>query len=320
MKFPLIALALSSLTAATLSQGVEASEYSSIRDIPFEDPQFLSCLLKEGHDDPALIEGFNCWDTPIASIDEIRHFPNLTGFVMTGTHLNSLDANLAPKLETIAFDTNQLDHLDVTGLPELQVLSIEGATFETIDLSKNLKLERLDFPNSKVKTLDLSNQTLLFEIVLRDSPVETLVLGSVDKLSELQLEGTQVSALDLSDATNLSRLSLPGTSLDTLATVDTSGIKFLAISDADLRDTDISTMFELPDNLGFLNAQLGQQDWSKLNQLRGLVIMDSTLDSLDLSGFEQLKFLRVRGTNLEGVRATDPGKFGRVDMDIPFIQ
>jgi hypothetical protein len=320
LKYSLIALALSSLTIASFSQSAEASEYRSIRDIPFEDPQFLTCLLKEGHDDPALIEGFNCWDTPITSIDETRCFPNLTGFVMTGTRLHSLNANLAPKLVTIGFDADKLDHLDVTGLPDLKILSIEGATFSTIDLSKNLKLERLDLPESKVETLDLSHQTLLDEIVLWDAPLKTLVLGSVDKLTDHQLAGTQVHVLDLSGASKLSELGLPGTSLDTLATVDTSALEFLMITDADLSDTEISTLIDAPKNLGFANAQLGQQNWSKLNQLSGLVTLDSTLDDLDLSGFVQLKFLRVLNTNLDGVRASDPNKFRRVDMDIPFIQ
>ncbi|MCL2519824.1 MAG: hypothetical protein FWE37_02305 [Spirochaetaceae bacterium] len=157
----------------------------------------------------------------------LSNLTNLTEIVLSRTQLTGLNVSNLPNLFTLEIHNNsQLTHLTVNNLIQLNIFSVQNNPFTGLDINNTPNLAYLTINSSPLlTTLDVSHLTTLFSLNVNNNPIlTTLNAGNLTNLAHFMVSHNPILAtLDVRN-TNFPRLILLGNTALTKLYAHNSGL------------------------------------------------------------------------------------------------
>lgn len=116
-----------------------------------------------------------CSGAGIASLSDLREFPNVERLDCSENALTELDLTLCRQLARVDCHANDLVRLDVEDLRGLVWLDCSENALEQLDLTSNTSLSTLDARNNRLRTLDLATCSSVLQADVRENAALTTV-------------------------------------------------------------------------------------------------------------------------------------------------
>lgn len=116
------------------------------------------------------VRDVSCSGAGIASLSDLREFPNLERLACSQNRLTELDLTACTRLSRLDCRDNALVRLDVEDLRGLVWVDCSGNGLAAIDFTSNRSLATLDARDNALQTLDLSTCAATLQADVRGNP------------------------------------------------------------------------------------------------------------------------------------------------------
>ncbi len=147
--------------------------------------------------------------TPIASLQGIEYFTELTVLNCSGNLLESLDVSYNTELRTLACFDNHLASLDLRNNERLETLGCSGNRLAFLDLNAQRALTCLECYDNVLEAVNVGSCSLLKELRCEHNSISELNLYGNPALALLTCHGNALYAVDVSLCPELAAYACP---------------------------------------------------------------------------------------------------------------
>jgi|GEM_PF-887465 len=164
------------------------------------------------------LDNYAIWneDNPINDLTGIEAFTAITGLIIPGNHLISIDLSTNTALTTLNCYHNQLNILDLSANSAITALDCSNNQISTLDISNNTALTHLTCNNNQISTLGLSSNTNLTHLTCYINEINSMDLSANTALAYLYCGSNQISTLNLNTNVALIQLWCDGNQISVL--------------------------------------------------------------------------------------------------------
>ena len=259
----------------------------------------------------------------VTSIDEVRHFANLTSLSVRGTvpyggklkavdlssntklekvdlcfnNLQNINLSSLASLKTLLLDANKIASLDISGSPLLEILTVSKNYLETLDVSGNHSLLEIYCPENRLNALDGLECPSLKVLDCSFNCLKTLDVTGTRAIVDLNFSNNIISNIDLTQCQKLESVDCSFNNLTGLYTRKNTLLKSLSCTNNDINVLDVRYNRNLED-LNCHYNQLKVLDITNNNLLQLLDCSNNDLDMLDIENCKLLSYLRCKSCPL----------------------
>ncbi|MCG1036984.1 T9SS type A sorting domain-containing protein [Polaribacter sargassicola] len=247
------------------------------------------------------LEGVN-----IDDLSGIEAFINITGLIVRGNNLTSVNLSNNDKISFLSIDNNQLTSLDIRSLTNLETIYAGNNQLSEIDVTNNLLLKKLWLNINNLSSLDISKNTFLEELEL-DWNYDLLEIDFSNNLNlnRIHLWKTAISKIDITQLIDLERLYVSETNLTSIdITKNTKLYDFRSTDNPQIPTYDFSNNTALI-RIDLTNSNVNDVDVSKNVNLTQLLLGQNNLTSIDISKNIELQELYLNENSIVNIDITN---------------
>ena len=123
-------------------------------------------------DEIATVEGMDCSNLGITSLEGIRYFTGLVGIECSNNKITKVDFSQNKHLAIVSIYSNQLKELTVSNNSNLVELRCSNNQLTSVKLPNSKNMHILDTSGNNIKTLDISKAPILIDLVKKVKPTD----------------------------------------------------------------------------------------------------------------------------------------------------
>lgn len=227
------------------------------------------------------VSHLNVSSAGIVSLEGIKTFPNLTGFVADFNLLTSLDVSDSSTIQNVSAKSNLLTEVDLSGT-NLVNINLSSNLLASIDLSSCTLLDNLRIQYNQLASLDIASNPLLSHISCYNNWITELDTSQSEELYVLYCSNNLMSELDLSANPSLIFVECSNNLLTELDATNNPSLALL-ICNQNLLPTisfgDMDSLVQLSCN----NNLITSLDLSTAPELNSINCNNNLLTTLDLN-------------------------------------
>ena len=229
----------------------------------------------------------------VNEVTGVEAFINLTGLLVSGNNLTTIDVSNLLQLEqlnvtandltdldlsnnsllnNLSTPQNDLGALDLSNNPELSIVNISASGLSDIDISANTNLTLFWAAANDLTSIDLSSNTTINNLILSDNQIPSLDLSGLT-LTRLEVRNLGLESLNIKNGANTSLTTFDATGNSALTCITVDDVTY---AETNFTNIDSQTSFDLD---CFTNAEI---IGFELAEQTGAATIDSGNGTIDI--------------------------------------